>query len=117
MIRSLLNAFFLADRYLRYAPVRSAVLVLGTTVALSLPVFTWLAAELVEVHIFDRARSSPVLLGHKGNEFDLTMAHRYTPNLGVTVGASFVFQVDGLTEIGRLNDNMTWLYVMFDAIF
>ncbi len=74
---TLRHAFFLAVQVLRASPGRSAVLVLGLTVALFLPIVTWLAGEQVEQRLMSRARSSPVLLGHKGNEFDLVMNALY----------------------------------------
>lgn len=77
MIRAVYHSLVLAERYLRAYPLRSVVLVLGITVALSLPVFTWLSADLAESHMYARARSSPVLIGYKGNEFDLTMSSLY----------------------------------------
>ena len=74
---TLRHALFLALQVLRASPGRSSVLVLGLTVALFLPMVTWLAGEQVEQRLMARARSSPVLLGHKGNEFDLVMNALY----------------------------------------
>ena len=71
------HALFLATRYLRAHPVRTLVLVLGLAVALFLPAFTFLAAERVEEGLLTRATASPILLGHKGNEFDLTLSALY----------------------------------------
>ena len=53
------------------------VLVSGLTVALFLPVFTWLAAQTLEGALMSRAQASPILLGHAGNEVDLTLAALY----------------------------------------
>lgn len=71
------NALFLALRYLRAHPVRTAILVLGLTVAFALPAFTVLAADRVEDTLLARAEASPILIGKKGNEFDLTMGALY----------------------------------------
>jgi putative ABC transport system permease protein len=71
------NAFFLALRYLRSAPGRTAVLIAGTTVAFFLPLFTWRAAALLERTLLLRAERSPILIGAKGNEFDLTLSSLY----------------------------------------
>ncbi|HJN74651.1 MAG TPA: hypothetical protein QGF58_12020 [Myxococcota bacterium] len=71
------HALFLALRYLASAPGRTVVLVLGTSVALFLPLFTWQASQLIEDTLMARAESSPVLVGEKGNEFDLTMTGLY----------------------------------------
>ncbi len=74
---TLRHAFFLSIQVLRASPGRSTVLVMGLTVALFLPVITWLAGEQIEQRLMARARSTPVLLGHKGNEFDLVMNALY----------------------------------------
>lgn len=71
------SALFLALRYLASAPWRTAVLVLGTAVALFLPVFTFLVGRHVEATLLERAEETPIVIGAKGNEFDLTMASLY----------------------------------------
>jgi putative ABC transport system permease protein len=71
------DALFLALRYLRSAPGRTAVLIAGTTVALFLPLFTYRAAALLERTLLLRAERSPILIGAKGNEFDLTLSSLY----------------------------------------
>lgn len=71
------DALFLASHYLRSSPGRSLVLVLGSTAAAFLPLFTLLAADLVEDTLLRRAQASPVLIGAKGNEFDLSMSSLY----------------------------------------
>ena len=45
--------------------------------ALFLPIFTYLSAELVGGALMQRAAASPILIGAKGNEFDLTMSSLY----------------------------------------
>lgn len=71
------HAVFLAVRYLAASPGRTAVMVGGTTVALFLPLFTWLAAAEVNAALLARAESTPVLVGHVGNAFDQTLAALY----------------------------------------
>lgn len=71
------HALYLALRYLASSPGRSAVLVLGCSIALFLPLFTGLAADRIEGSLLARAESSPVLIGAKGDEFDLTMSALY----------------------------------------
>ncbi|MEN0065784.1 MAG: ABC transporter permease [Myxococcota bacterium] len=73
----MVNALFLAAHYMASAPRRTVVLVLGTTVALFLPVFTWLAAAQLEDTMYARAQSSPIVVGHAGNEFDLVISSLY----------------------------------------
>ena len=74
---ALRHATLLAWWYLRSAPGRTAVLVCCTALALFLPLFTALAAERVETALMARAQASPILIGHQGNEFDLTMNGLY----------------------------------------
>jgi putative ABC transport system permease protein len=50
------------------------VLVAGLAVALGLPAFTWSAAAVLEAEMLARATATPLLIGYKGNEFDLTLA-------------------------------------------
>ena len=71
------DAAFLSLRYLRSSPWRTAILLLGTTVAAFLPLFTWTATAVLEEGLLVRARRSPILVGYKGNEFDLTMSSLY----------------------------------------
>ena len=66
------NAYYLAFRYMRSAPWRTLTLVFGTSVAFFMPFFTYLAAHKIENKLLARGDSSPILIGHKGNEFDLT---------------------------------------------
>lgn len=71
------HALTLALAYLGSAPGQSATLVLGTALALFLPAFTWLAADRVEDALLARATSTPVVVGAKGEAFDLTIAALY----------------------------------------
>lgn len=70
-----------------------------------------------DLHFFSAAEEGPLSVGRFAEEIDFTLTRQYSPNLAVTTGASFVFQVDGLERIGRLDRNLRWIYVMFDARF
>jgi len=74
---NLRHALYLATRYLLHAPKQTATLVLALGVALFLPLFTWQAANLIEAGLLQRAAASPVLVGAKGDRFDLTMSTLY----------------------------------------
>ena len=76
-MRALTNAFFLAHRYLWAHRAPSSVLVLATSVCFFLPAFTYQAAIMIDAELSARGDSSPVLIGYKGNEFDLTMSSLY----------------------------------------
>lgn len=71
------HAFYLALRYLAAAPGRTAVLILGTAVAFFLPAFTQVASGELRDTLMARAQASPVLVGHVGNPFDLTLNALY----------------------------------------
>ena len=71
------HAFFLAARYLTASPVRTAVLVVCSAIALYLPVATYFASELLSEDLRSRGKSTPILIGSRGNEFDLTMNSLY----------------------------------------
>jgi putative ABC transport system permease protein len=71
------HSFFLAFQYLRSAPWRSIVLCVCCALALYLPLTTFVAAQVFSDELRLRGKSTPVLIGTKGNEFDLTMNSLY----------------------------------------
>ena len=71
------HAFFLAWQYLLTNRMATLVLILASSVALFLPLMTYVSADLLSVKLRERGLSTPVLIGHKGNEFDLTMNSLY----------------------------------------
>lgn len=71
----------------------------------------------LDLHAFFLAEDAGLSSGHLGEEIDLTVRYRYTPQLGVTAGLSQVFADDALGEIGRLAEDMTWVYLMLDVAF
>jgi len=71
----------------------------------------------LDLHAFFLAEDVGLSSGHLGEEVDLTLRYRYTPQLAVTGGLSLVFADDALSEIGRLGEDMTWVYVMLDVAF
>jgi len=71
----------------------------------------------VDYHSFSAAESAALGNGHFADELDVTLSHRYTPNLKLVSGLSFVFQDDALATLGRLDENLTRVYVMLTARF
>ena len=69
------------------------------------------------LHSFYVAESTGLDSGHLGEELDLTATYRYSPNLAVVGGFSYVFQAQGLADIGRLEKDMTWTYLMINVSF
>ena len=71
----------------------------------------------LDLHSFRLANPVGTTTAHLGEEIDFTITHRYSKNLGITGGVSVVIQGDGLADIGRLTENMTWGYLMLNATF
>lgn len=71
------HAFFLAYQYLRATRLRFVILVMCTAIALSLPINTFVAVNLLSEKLTERGVQTPILIGKKGNEFALTMNALY----------------------------------------
>lgn len=54
---------------------------------------------------------------HLADEADLIFNYRYSANTTFQIGLAQVAGKQGLADIGRNSDNMTWLYVMTNATF
>ncbi|MFQ5536505.1 MAG: alginate export family protein [Gemmatimonadota bacterium] len=70
-----------------------------------------------DFHSFRAAQSNALPDSRFADEVDLTLVRRYTSNLSLTSGLSFVFQREAFAAIGRLSEDMTWAYVMLTATF
>lgn len=72
-----MNALFLAYAYLRYHWARSLILVLVTALILFVPIATQILLSTSERSLVARGEATPLLLGSRGSELDLTMAALY----------------------------------------
>ncbi|MEL7216569.1 MAG: ABC transporter permease [Pseudomonadota bacterium] len=72
-----MNALFLAFAYLRYHWARSLILVLVTALILFVPIATQILLSTSERALVARGEATPLLLGSRGSELDLTMAALY----------------------------------------
>ncbi|MEL7343406.1 MAG: ABC transporter permease [Pseudomonadota bacterium] len=72
-----MNALYLAYAYLRYHWARSLVLVLVAALILFVPVATQILLSTSERTLTARADATPLILGSRGSELDLTMAALY----------------------------------------
>ncbi|MEY1554325.1 ABC transporter permease [Yoonia sp. R2331] len=72
-----MNALFLAYAYLRYHWARSLVLTLVTALILFVPVATQILLSTSERALVARGDATPLLLGSRGSQLDLTMAALY----------------------------------------
>lgn len=70
-----------------------------------------------DVHSFAAAKRGSLSTAHYGDEVDVTVTHRYTTAFSVMGGVSRVFQDRAMAEIGRLNKDMTWAFLMVKASF
>jgi hypothetical protein len=71
----------------------------------------------LDMHSFRAAKQGALSGTHFGEELDLTLRHRYSDHVSATLGLSYVIQDDLFAEIGRLDENLTWFYVMLNATF
>ena len=72
-----MNALYLAFAYLRYHWARSLVMVLVAALILFVPVATQILLSTSERTLTARADATPLILGTKGSQLDLTMAALY----------------------------------------
>ncbi len=72
-----MNALFLAYAYLRFHWARSLVLVVVAALILFVPVATQILLSTSERALVARGDTTPLLLGSRGSELDLTMAALY----------------------------------------
>ena len=70
-----------------------------------------------DVHSFRAAKQRALSGSHFGEEIDLTVSHCYSSYLTATGGFSYVFQDDPLLEVGRLQGDLRWFYLMLSASF
>ena len=72
-----MNALYLAFAYLRYHWARSLVLVLVSALIMFVPVATQMLLSTSERALVARGEATPLLLGSRGSQLDLTMAALY----------------------------------------
>lgn len=72
-----MNALYLAYAYLRYHWVRSLVMTLVAALILFVPVATQILLSTSERALVARGDATPLLLGSRGSQLDLTMAALY----------------------------------------
>lgn len=71
------DVFYLAWRYVAHHRVKSLILTIGLTLTIVLPLATqWVIAAL-EHSMHARAKATPLVLGAKGNRFDLVLKALY----------------------------------------
>ena len=71
----------------------------------------------VDLHSFFLAQQGTASGKHLGYEVDGTVSYSYSKQVTFVGGVSFVAAKDALADIGRLNENMTFAYVMTNVAF
>lgn len=117
-----MNALYLAYSYLRYHWARSLVLVLVAALIMFVPVATQTLLSTSERALVARGEATPLLLGSRGSQLDLTMAALYfsdeRPNpvamrevesvwdsgLGVPIPVHTAFSSSGFRIVGTTLD-------------
>ncbi|MCY4336709.1 MAG: hypothetical protein OXC60_18805 [Litoreibacter sp.] len=72
-----MNALYLAFAYLRYHRARSLVLILVAALIIFVPIATQTLLSTSERALVARGEATPLLLGSRGSQLDLTMAALY----------------------------------------
>ncbi|MEO0744432.1 MAG: hypothetical protein AAFY49_03700, partial [Pseudomonadota bacterium] len=72
-----MNALYLAFAYLRYHWARSLILTLVAALILFVPIATQILLSSSERALVARGEATPLLLGSRGSQLDLTMAALY----------------------------------------
>ena len=70
-----------------------------------------------DVHRLSASEQGTLSGSHFGDELDLTIRHRYSDRFSAALGFSYVIQDEPLAEIGRLGEDLSWVYVMLNASF
>ncbi len=71
----------------------------------------------LDLHAFRTARQGSLSTNRFGEEIDIVAAWKHSRHVTLSGGFSYVFQGDALAEVGRLDKDMTWVYIMLDAKF
>jgi putative ABC transport system permease protein len=71
------SVLFLAWRYIRFNRLKSGILIAGVALILLLPLAVSLLVNQYERQLMERSRSTPLILGARGNRFDLLLQSLY----------------------------------------
>ncbi len=71
----------------------------------------------LDVHHFRTAKQGSLSSPRYGEEIDLEGRYTYNSNFKLSGGLAYVIQGPAFSELGRLDKNMFWTYVMVDVTF
>jgi hypothetical protein len=75
------------------------------------------ASLRVDLHSFRTAQEGDLSTRSLATEIDVSLSKRLYAGLNAVGGYSYVQARDGIKELGRLDENAHWLFVMLDASF
>lgn len=88
----------------------------NAAIKLSYPLGKGVALD-VDGHVFWLAKQGMASTKHLANEVDVTLSYRYSTEVTLVGGASYVFAKQALVDIGRLRDDLKFAYVMMNVAF
>jgi hypothetical protein len=110
------HAFYGAADYFLDIPTQTGGLGLRDA-AVKLSVGPWNGTSLrADLHAFSTAEEGQLSTRSLARELDLTLVHRLATGLTATAGFSFVQAREGIRELGRLDEDATWAFLMLDAV-
>ncbi len=71
----------------------------------------------LNLHSFSATKQGTLSTKRFGEEIDLVGQWRYNEHLTFSGGGAYIIHGDALAELGRLDKDMVWLYLMVDATF
>ena len=71
----------------------------------------------VDLHAFLLARKAGISSRRLGEEVDLTLQYKYSPEVSFVGGLSYVLARDGFAQIGRLSQDIGFGYLMTNVAF
>ena len=77
LLRAAANANFLALHSLRHEPWRALAIAAALGLTAALPLAAWLAGGALERSLLARSESTPILVGARGNDYDLALSSLY----------------------------------------
>ncbi len=70
-----------------------------------------------DLHAFSTAEVGGLSTRNLARELDLSLSHLLGPGLTAVAGFSFVQAREGIRELGRLEEDATWGFLMLNAVF
>jgi hypothetical protein len=71
----------------------------------------------LDLHAFSTAEVGDLTTRSLARELDIILTHRMPTGITVACGFSYVRAQDGIQELGRLEEDATWTFLMLNAVF